>query len=698
MEPTQFFSSGKFDPFPVPLLPSVSSGRSTSKRVRGRACKREALQVLADDTIEALNSLGGVTIPSQHRVSGDDSEFVGVHTHLLQAAKRLRQDHSRRAEPTGGAALRELLHVQTAGGREVYSRSGHTKPTFLTKGDVQRVAEPADTDRAYMEHTCSPEFLAALRGDLSDLPPGTKVRQGRVFGSLPAYHDYLKRAVDLQLIGFLKAGKVKTVNDIFFIEKVGKGTLRKIIDCRPSNPYMGIGGASSEGQAKAGPTDLAGPWHSTEFVADNFWVGEGDVEAAYTRVQTIREMWAYSCLKPVRLRDVVGEAVFQPGGYTCPFTGDSFMPGEVAYPCYVRLAMGGVRSAEIMQHIGTRILTAELGEEGHFSRPIHDERRLVLSEHGVLWGLYIDNFYVIGKTQELTRQVLARGRAALTRAGLLCHETQAPGRQAKVLGFWYDGSAGTIGLPADRMRLLRSAGLWIADQEYVEIDALERLLGHFNWAALAHRSLYATFHALYEFVRLNKGKRVPWWGTARQELRLASRLVHLAVVSVRMPIAPLLLSTDAEGSNARDAGGGAVVARGLSQQESVDFRNTPLWATTPGEPPTPALVKGVTTTPWVELDVRRWRYPAHNNLLEFEAVLLAAKFVARCPALRGSWVPLLTDSSVVLGCMRKGRSASYNLCCKTRKLAAFALAWQVRLYPRWVPTLLCPADAASRRH
>jgi len=81
-----------------------------------------------------------------------------------------------------------------------------------------------------MEHTCSPEFLAALRGDLSDLPPGTKVRQGRVFGSLPAYHDYLKRAVDLQLIGFLKAGKVKTVNDIFFIEKVGKGTLRKIID------------------------------------------------------------------------------------------------------------------------------------------------------------------------------------------------------------------------------------------------------------------------------------------------------------------------------------------------------------------------------------------------------------------------------------------------------------------------------------
>ena len=264
------------------------------------------------------------------------------------------------------------------------------------------------------------------------------------------------------------------------------------------------------------------------------------------------------------------------------------------------------------------------------------------------------------------------------------------------MGFWYDGKAGTASVPAERMRLIRNAGLWLAQQDLVHVDAVECLLGHLTWAFLAERSLYAVFHAIYEFVRLNRGRKVPWWASARRELERACRLVHLSVTHLTRGVAPVLLCTDAEGMNATDLGGGAVVSRPLLPAEAAAFRNGMTWETTPGTAPSATLVSGV-QHPWTVVEARRWRYPAHNNLLEFESVLLAAKAAARCPSLRGCFVPLLTDSSVVLGCMRKGRSSSHGLCCKARKLTALRLAYGVFLFPRWVPTLLCPADGPSRQ-
>lgn len=685
MEPPN--GTAKFcDPFPLAHIEQDKPSSGTSKHVKVRHRDRAELCALANDTVDALNDLyggpGGVK-----SAPGSGTVDLTVHKHLLHAAKRLRAPH--RVEPTGRDALQSLLKSDEV---DNYARGGGgsvTKPTFLKVADVARVAEPGDLNRVMMADACTPEFLEGLRTSLTPVLAGTRERRGKVHGAPKAYTAYLRRALGLELIGFCKARDVKAVNDLFFLEKAGKGTLRKIIDCRPSNPYLG----------QPGPTELGGPWHSMEFTADQFWIGEGDVEAAFTRVQAIPELWAYHCLQPVRICDVVGAAACQAGSYVCPFTGSQFMPGELAWPCYVRLPMGGVRSAEIMQHIATQILIAEFPDSPHFCRPIHQAERIVLENcpGGTAWGLYIDNFYVIGTTKEQTARMLQQGVAALTRAGLLCSIVQPASQEAKSLGFWYDGRMGTVGLPAERMRLLRSAGLWLAEQACVDVDTVERVLGHFTWAFLAQRQLYSVFHGLYEFVRTNRGRRVPWWGSARAELQQASRLVHLAVTDVRRPVAPFLICTDAEGRNATDLGGGGVVATVLTQAEADSFRNDKSWETTPGCAPQPAIVRATTQYDWVDVDARRWRYPAHNNALEFEAVLLAAKAIARTPDLRHTYVPLLTDSSVVLGCMRKGRSSSFALCCKARKLAAFALGWGVHLFPRWVPTALCPADALSRR-
>ena len=671
------------DLFPLPCAepspPSYVSSRS--KRVRGRAGRREFLRSVNTETNAALNSLYG---PVGGDTPAEPSLEPSSHR-MLDRAKAL--CHSRRDEPTGGAALGALLKCSNV--IMDYSKTKKTKPTYLTLRDVDRIAEPSDNERVRMDEACSSAFLSDLRDALRFVLPGTRARKGRVYGSPQAYRKYIAGAIPAELVGLCKARDVKVVNNLFFLEKFGKGTLRKIIDCRPSNPYMG----------EAGPTELAGPWHSTEFSAGGFWAAEGDVESAFTRVETIREMWAYQCLPAVRAGGVLSESAFEGGTYRCPFTGSVFYPGEECFPCYIRLPMGGVRSAEIMQHIGMRILEEALPEVPHFCRPVHDSKRIDLADApaGVAWGLYLDNFYVVGLTREATADVLLTGLAALERAGLKCIVTQPPSRDAKILGFAFDGRAATVGVPAERMRLLRNAGLWLADQECIHVDVLERVLGHFTWAFLVQRPLYSIFHAMYLFISQNRGRYVPLWASVRKELQLASRLVHLAVHELDRGVAPVLFCSDAEGMSNQDMGGGGVVSRILEPSEAASFRDSSAWETEPGTEPAAPLVEACQEEVWIEHVHRRWRYPAHNNSLEFEAVLLAAKCVARVPALRGKYIPFLTDSSVVLGCMRKGRSSSYGLCCKARKLAALSLAYGVHLFPRWVPTHLCPADSVSRR-
>jgi len=93
---------------------------------------------------------------------------------------------------------------------------------------------------------------------------------------------------------------------------------------------------------------------------------------------------------------------------------------------------------------------------------------------------------------------------------------------------------------------MREAGMYLAEQELVDVAALERVLGHFTWAFLVARPLYSIFSSIYEYIRINQGRCVPWWPSARAELDLESRLVHFASLSLRRTVAPLLLVTDAE--------------------------------------------------------------------------------------------------------------------------------------------------------
>ena len=64
---------------------------------------------------------------------------------------------------------------------------------------------------------------------------------------------------------------------------------------------------------------------------------------------------------------------------------------------------------------------------------------------------------------------------------------------------------------------------------------------------------------------------------------------------------------------------------------------------------------------WTVLDARRWRFANHTNEGEMDAFFLGVKWAGRQHSFRGTILLFLTDSSVALGCIRKGRSSTFRL-------------------------------------
>ena len=99
---------------------------------------------------------------------------------------------------------------------------------------------------------------------------------------------------------------------------------------------------------------------------------------------------------------------------------------------------------------------------------------------------------------------------------------------------------------------------------------------------------------------------------------------------------------------------------------------------------------------WAEVGGQRFRRREHVNFGEAEALLQMVKLIARRPELHGSRVLDFADSRVVIGAASKGRSSSYRLLLKLRRLCAYTLAAGLDVGYRYVKSKDSPADGASR--
>ena len=285
----------------------------------------------------------------------------------------------------------------------------------------------------------------------------------------------------------------------------------------------------------------------------------------------------------------------------------------------------------------------------------------------------------------------------------------------KVVGYEIIKRPAMIRLPAKKMALLRLS-LWeLASQKFVQISTLRSLIGVWIFGALLKRELLSIPHAVFHFMEQFEDMLVPWWESARQEVKLMSRLTATMNCHVGSKLLPFCFATDAMGMNDHDMGGygivctkvdqlelhsllrqGEIQGKSIARLDGSGGAKFPDRALRPTVPFTFLPERLFAEDRWQLLERGRWRFGDHITLGESRAVIRLLERLAMCPKCHDSAVFPLQDNRPTAGSMAKGRSPSFVLNRLLRRKAAYTIAACIRLFLPWVESERQPADQASR--
>lgn len=289
------------------------------------------------------------------------------------------------------------------------------------------------------------------------------------------------------------------------------------------------------------------------------------------------------------------------------------------------------------------------------------------------------------------------------------------GELDKVVGYEIVNKPAAFRLPVKKMVLLREALMYVASQSKVSVEVLRSLLGMWIFGSLLKRELLSIPHAVFRFIEAHEGLVVPWWHSARLEVRAMAHSTCLMSVHVGAPIQPWLFATDAMGANEIDWGGfgmavtqvdeaeitallrqGEAVGRAIARSDGTGgarYPEKPLKPTVPFTLLPQALLE---QSRWKPVCRGRWRFGDHITLGESRAVVKLLNRIGAWPALQGRVIFSLQDNMPTACSMSKGRSPSFPLNRLLRKKAAICLAARLRAFLPWVESAKQPADDLSR--
>ena len=258
--------------------------------------------------------------------------------------------------------------------------------------------------------------------------------------------------------------------------------------------------------------------------------------------------------------------------------------------------------------------------------------------------------------------------------------------------------------------------LRIPEKKYAELVALlaaldrrgfalprevERILGKFTNLCLLHRLSLSIFSSVYAFVRKLGHRTARVWPSVLRELQRALALLPVIRAELDRGVSPVLLQTDACA-----AGFGVVYTDQIAAPDLRREASRPRGPKRAGADPwTVASSLGTLFTAPVEPKAFRIaarglfqgrERDAHINCKEASAVLTGVRWAARAPRTRRCRLVLQSDSAVVVGALRKGRSSKPGLLRRLRRLAALTLAERITLVGRHVSTERNMADSPSR--
>jgi hypothetical protein len=517
-----------------------------------------------------------------------------------------------------------------------------------------------------------PPDMAALYRDTSKLllPPAERQHTPRPVcaASHAEYLGVLKRMQAADMLDFTTAPAV--VNGIFGVPKDEGTTIRLIIDARPANAVF----------VPPPSVSLPTPDLLAALVSDPsqlLYVLKEDVDNMH-RIKLPPHLRPFFCLPPVRCVDVGLRPECGVNGFVWPMC--STMP------------MGWSHAVALAQNVHQFIVDECVRLPACDRVAAHTDLNTDRPRHFV----YIDDFVVLGHDPVRMRLIQARYTATLASIGLVVKKSKSVAPSANgvaVIGLELDGRSHTVGVSAVKLRQLQIDTETLLARTHCSGHQLHQLVGRWTWAALASRAAFAVFNSVYRFVESAGYAQFEIWPSVANELRVMCGLAPLLFSNLSAGWFKRMVAVDASMT-----GQGVVAASLPPARSGIDLSR--VYCDPPdctGDDYRSAEFDHVLASEWRTIVSSHWNRTEHINVLECRALTTAVRWCLSHPLSTDRRLLLLSDSGVVVGAVRKGRSSSQPLLRRLRQLSALLLASGLRLRVCWVPTDQNPADAASRR-
>ena len=164
-------------------------------------------------------------------------------------------------------------------------------------------------------------------------------------------------------------------------------------------------------------------------------------------------------------------------------------------------------------------------------------------------------------------QLLRQAVGGLEAVGFQVTQQVFSGELEKVVGYEIVEKPAQFRFPLKKAALLQIALRGLAGQKLVAIDSLRSLVGMWIFGSLLKRELLSVPHAVFHFMDEFEGLVVPWWETARQEVKAMANLMSQMFCHVGSPVSHWLFATDAMGQNDLDFGGYGIAMTEVDDME-----------------------------------------------------------------------------------------------------------------------------------
>jgi hypothetical protein len=531
----------------------------------------------------------------------------------------------------------------------------------------------------------------------------------KVYGSQREYVSLIGRLLSIDMIDIAEPNDVKCVNGLFTITKDQTST-RLIVDGRYANALF-VDPPTVRLPTPASFISLSLPHGQTLYKAKQ------DISNFYHNIILPRWLQVYFALPPVRVSQLPIETVRQSAKL-------SALPSDaLVHPVLLRLAMGFSHAVAIAQSIHEHVL--------YNTNTLSPSMNILNLSHPTVsptpvHALYVDDNNMLGTCPDRLKDTYERCLVAYADAGFPVKVSKCvtPTVEPVTMIGVSVSSNGIVSLPVDRMRELLSVTVHAIVSGRCTGLRLASIVGSWTWCMLLRRFSLCIFKSVYRFAACAKGKEYTLWPSVIRELSSIIAIAPLLRSNMGSRFFPKIVATDASttgaGMSATNLDDGTFhalfPASGLHVHDSssspppaacssaytcdavMRLSQPHLVALSPSRTAAAATrcaYDRITATRWYDIVAYKWRHADHINMLELTVVNMAMKWIASHPASLGTRAFLCIDNAASYYALRKGRSTKMLPIMK--KIAALALAAGLSLSLVWVPSLVNPADKASRR-